>query len=62
MTVNAVVRRLPLLREDDIVLLDGVLDYIGRRQHFLSMLFSVGLDMTDLCRMGSPFHLSIIHL
>ena len=60
--VDTVMGHLPLPGKDHVVLLDGVLDYIGRRQHFLSMLFSVGLDMTDLCRMGSPFHLSIIHL
>ena len=26
------------------------------------MLLGVGLDMADLCRMGSPFHLGIVHL
>ena len=61
-TVNAVVCHLPLLREDNIVLLNGILDHIGHCQHFLSMLLGVGLDTTDLCHMGSPLHLSIVHL
>ena len=26
------------------------------------MLLGVGLDTTDLCRMGSPFNLGIVHL
>ena len=51
-----------LLGEDDVVLLDSVLDYIGHRQRLLLMLLSIGLDTTDLCHMGSPFHLSIVHL
>ena len=62
MTVNMVVHHLSLLREDDVVLLDGVLDYVGCSQHLLLMLLGVGLDMTDLCCMGSPLHLSIVHL
>ena len=53
---------LPLLREDDVVLLNGILDYVGCCQHLLSMFLGVGLDMTDLCHMGSPLHLSIVHL
>ena len=61
-TVNTVVCCLPLPGEDDIVLFNGVLDYVGRGQNLLSMLLGVGLDMTDLCRMGSPLHLSVIHL
>ena len=60
--VDAVVRHLPLLPEDHVVLLDGVFDGIGSRQDLLTMLLGVGLDMTDLCYMGSPFHLGIIHL
>ena len=60
--VDTVMCRLPLLREDDVVLLDSVLDHIGSRQHLLSMLLGGGLDTTDLCHMGSPFHLSIVHL
>ena len=52
----------PLLGEDNIVLLDGVLDHIGGCQHLLSMLLGVGLNTMDLCHMGSPLHLSIIHL
>ena len=61
-TVDTVVCCLPLLGEDDVVLLDGVLDYVGRRQHLLSMLLGVHLDTMDLCHMGSPLHLSIVHL
>ena len=61
-TVNTVVSRLPLLPEDHVVLLDGVFDGIGRCQNLLTMLLGVGLDTTDLCHMGSPFYLSIIHL
>ena len=61
-TVNTIVRRFPLLSEDNIVLFNGVLDHVGGRQNLLSMLFSVGLNTMDLCRMGSPLHLSIIHL
>ena len=53
---------LSLLTEDDVVLLNGVFDCVSRRQDLLSMLLGVGLDTTDLCRMGSPFYLSIIHL
>ena len=62
MTVDTVICCLPLPSEDDVVLFNGVLDYIGRRQDLLSMLLGVGLDMTDLCCMGSPLHLSIVHL
>ena len=62
MMVNTVVGRFPLPSEDDVVLFDGILDYVGRRQDLLSMLLGIGLDMTYLCRMGSPFHLSIVHL
>ena len=61
-TVNAVVCRLPLLSEDNVVLLDGIFNRIGGRQDLLSMFLSVGLDTTDLCCMGSPFHFSIVHL
>ena len=61
-TVDTIVCRLPLLREDDIVLLNGILDHVGGGQHLLLMLFSVGLNAMDLCHMGSPLHLSIIHL
>ena len=60
-TVNTVMHCLPLLREDD-VLLNGILDHIGRCQYLLSILLSISLDTTDLCRMGSPLHFSIVHL
>ena len=60
--VDTIVRHLPLLREDDVVLLDGILDHIGGCQHLLSMLLSVSLNTMDLCRMGSPLHLSIVNL
>ena len=55
-------RHLPLLAEDHIVLLDGVFNRVGSRQDLLVMLLGISLDMTDLCRMGSPLHFSIIHL
>ena len=61
-TVDTVMCHLPLPGEDHIILLDGILDHIGRCQDLLTMLLGVGLDMTDLCCMSSPFHLSIIHL
>ena len=60
--IDMVMCHLPFLGEDDVVLLDGILDYIGGRQHLLSMLLGIGLNMTNLCHMGSPLHLSIIHL
>ena len=53
---------LPLLGEDDIILLNGVLDDIGSGQHLLLILLGVRLDSTDLGPVGSPFHLCIIHL
>ena len=62
MTVDPVMHRLPPPGEDDIVLFDGILDYVGRRQHLLAILLSVCLNLTNLGRMGSPFHLCIIHL
>ena len=61
-TIDAFVRRLPLLREDNVVLLNGVLNDIGRRQHLLPVLFSIHLDLMDLGPMGSLLHLSVIHL
>ena len=61
-TVNTVVCRFPLLPEDDIVLFNGVLNHIRRRQDLLSVLLGIGLNTMDLCHMGSPFYLSIIHL
>ena len=60
--VDMVVCHLPLLGEDDVVLLDGVFNFVGCRQHLLSMLLRVGLYTTDLCCMGSPLYLSIVHL
>ena len=62
MTVDVVVRHLPLLPKDHVVLLDGVFDCVGSCQDLLTMLLGIGLDMTDLCRMGSPLNLRIIHL
>ena len=61
-TVDTVVCCFPLPGEDDVVLFDGVLDHVGGRQNLLSMLFGVGLDTTDLSRMGSPLYFSIVHL
>ena len=60
--VDMVMNPLPLLGEDHVILLDGVLDHVGRSQHLLLMFLGVGLDTTNLCHMGSPLHLSIIHL
>ena len=60
--VDMVVCCLPLLGEDDVILLNSVLDHIGHCQHLLSMLLGVGLDTTNLCRMGSPLYLGIVHL
>ena len=53
---------LPLLGEDHIVLLYGVLDDVGRSQHLLLVLLGISLDPTDLGSMSSPFHLGIVHL
>ena len=53
---------LPLLGEDYVVLLDGVLNDVGCGQHLLSVLLGIRLDPLDLGSMGSPLHLSIIHL
>ena len=61
-TVDAVVRRLPFLPKDDVVLLDGVFDCVSSCQDLLTMLLGVGLDTMDLCRMSSPFNFSIVHL
>ena len=61
-TVDAVMRCLPLPSEDDIVLFDDVLDHVGRRQYLLTMLLGIGLNTMNLCHMGSPLHLSIVHL
>ena len=60
--VDLLVCHLPLVGKDDVVLFDGILDHVGRRQDLLLMLLSIGLSTTDLRRMGSPFYLSIVHL
>ena len=62
MTVDTIVCCLPLLGEDDVVFLDGVLDHVGCGQNLLLMFLGIGIDMMDLCHMGSPLHLSIVHL
>ena len=61
-TIDPVVCRLPLLREDHVVLLDGILDPVGSGQDLLAVLLGICLDPTDLGSMGSPFMLSIVHL
>ena len=61
-TVYTIVCRLPLLTEDHVVLLDGIFDRVGSTQNLLTVLLGVSLDTMNLSRMGSPFHLSIIHL
>ena len=60
--VDAIVRHLPLLPEDYIILLDRVFDGVGRCQDLLTMLLGVGLDMTNLSCMGSPLNFSIVYL
>ena len=60
--VDPVMRHLPLLGKDDVVLLDSMLDYVGHCQHLLTVLLSICLNPMDLGCVGSPFHLSIIHL
>ena len=62
MTVDTVVRHLPFLPKDHIVLLDGIFDRVGSGQDFLTVFLGVGLDTTNLCCMGSPLHFSIVHL
>ena len=62
MTVDSVMRQLPLLSKDDVVLFNGILDYVGRHQHLLVILLGVRLNLTNLCHVGSPFHLCIVHL
>ena len=61
-TVDMVVGHFPLPGEDDVILLDGILDHVGCRQYLLLMFLGVSLDTMDLCHMGSPFYLGIIHL
>ena len=62
MTVDPIMCCLPLLSEDDVVLFNGVLDSVGHCQYLLTMLLGVHLDTMNLSRMGSPFHLGIVHL
>ena len=60
--VDPLVCHLPLLSEDDVVFLDGVLDHVGHCQNLLMVLLGICFDMTNLGHMGSPFHFSIVHL
>ena len=60
--VNPVMGRLPLLGENHVVLLNGVLDNVGRSQNFLSVLLGIRFDLMDLGSVGPPFHLCIVHL
>ena len=62
MAINVLVCHLPLLGEDDIVILNGILDHLGCGQCLLSILLSIHLDPADLGSMGSPFYLCIVHL
>ena len=62
MMVDLIMCRLPLLGEDDVVLLYSILDHIGHHQHLLLILLSIHLDSTNLGCMGPPLHLSIVHL
>ena len=61
-TVDMIVHHLPLPGKDHVVLLDRGFNGVGRCQDLLTMFLGVGLDMTNLCRMGSPFNLGIVHL
>ena len=60
--VNAIMHCLPLLREDDVVLLDGVLDHVGHCQDILPVLLSICFNLTNLHLMGSPLYFGIVHL
>ena len=60
--IDVLVRCLPLLREDNVILLNGILNDVGCGQHLLSILLGIRLDLTDLSPMGSPLHLSVVHL
>ena len=61
MMIDALMRRLPLLGEDYIILLYGILNDVGRGQRLLSVLLGIRLNLSDLGPMGLPLHLSIIH-
>ena len=60
--IDVLMRRLPFLREDHIILLNCVLDNVGCGQNLLSILLGVHLNPSDLSPMGSPLHLSVVHL
>ena len=60
--INVLMCHFLLLGEDHIVLLNGVLDDIGRGQYLLSILLNIGFNLTDLSSMGPPLHLGIVHL
>ena len=62
MAIDAIMCCLPLLGANHVVLLDHVLDPIGRGQDLLMVLLGICLDTTDLGSMSSPFCFSIIHL
>ena len=62
MTIDLLMGRLPLLREDDVVLLDGILDDVGGGQDLLSVLLGIHLNLLDLSSVGPPFMFSIVHL
>ena len=62
MTVNVIMHHLPLLGEDEVVLLDGILDHVGRCQYLLAILLSIRFDPTNLGCMGPPFYFHIVHL
>ena len=62
MAIDAIMCCLPLLGANHVVLLDHVLDPIGRGQDLLTVLLGICLDTTDLGSMSSPFCFSIIHL
>ena len=62
MTVDPIMCRLLLLQEDDVILLDGVLDHVGRSQRLLVIFLGICLETANLRCMGPPLHLSIVHL
>ena len=62
MMVDPIVCCFPLLGEDHVVFLNGILDHVGCCQYLLTMLFGIHLNTMNLCHVGSPLHLGVVHL
>ena len=62
MTINLNMGRLPLLSEDLVVLQNCLLNLVGGRQDFLSVLLGVCLNPPDLSAMGPPLNFCVINL